>query len=327
MSVSIAVWLFLSAGLVLAALRSGLRPRRLARRLPVALGALTLVLAAVGPAQAAGAGLRSLALSPVDSAKAFASIAASHARPQCRPDWSAGVYHTYRFKLLSFCRTAAGVVVSERREADHDWHLDVRLAPRYKGLLSRGNDRYQGGNLVVEIIPMDQPHVRVPAVGQAITVWGAWVDDKDHDWNEIHPAWIVNGRGTIAFTKAAAAASVTTGICGNGDRDCPKGSAETGGSTGLTGSAKGLAVVASMLRVAPGQYASVEIRTTPGVTAAIEALYASGPSRAAGLVAKQADGEGHVAWSWKVGSRTTPGNWPVVITAGGNTLKLALQVE
>ncbi len=315
--------LLLSAGLVLVALRRGLWPRSLARFAAVAFGALMVALVAVLPVQAAGAS--PAAPSPAGPVRAIAAIAASRARPECRPDWSAGVYHTYRFKLLSACRMAAGVVVSERREADRDWHLDVRLAPRYKGLLSSGNDRYQGGNVVVEIIPMDQPHVRVPAVGQAITVWGAWVDDKDHGWNEIHPAWIVNGRGTIDFTNAAADASVTTGICGNGDRDCPKGGVQTGGSTGLT--AKGLTVVASSLRVAPGQYASVEIRTTPGVLATIEVLYASGPSRAAGLAARKADGEGQVVWSWRVGTSTTPGSWPVVITAGGHTLKLALQVE
>jgi hypothetical protein len=34
----------------------------------------------------------------------------------------------------------------------------------------------------------------------------------------------------------------------------------------------------------------------------------------AGLGPKAADGSGIVSWSWTVGSRTTPGSWPVTVT-------------
>jgi hypothetical protein len=44
--------------------------------------------------------------------------------------------------------------------------------------------------------------------------------------------------------------------------------------------------------------------------------YKSGPSTAAGLIPKTTDANGDVAWSWKVGTRTTPGSWPVTITCG-----------
>lgn len=30
-----------------------------------------------------------------------------------------------------------------------------------------------------------------------------------------------------------------------------------------------------------------------------------------------ADAKGNISWSWMVGTRTTPGSWPVVITCGG----------
>lgn len=48
----------------------------------------------------------------------------------------------------------------------------------------------------------------------------------------------------------------------------------------------------------------------------ISVLYKSGPSHAAGLVSRTADGQGRVSWTWKVGTRTTPGFLPIVIACG-----------
>lgn len=253
-------------------------------------------------------------------------------RSSCRADWSAGVYHTYRFTLLSACRSASGVVESIRHESDHDYHLDLKLDSKYQGLLAPGNFKYQHGFLVVEIIPMDEPYIPVPSVGQRVTVTGAWVDDTDHGWNEIHPAWIVNGEGQLAFSKASAQASVITGICGNGDKDCPAAATTVtnpGGnsSTSSTSSASGLSVVTSTLDVTPGEYASVEVHTAPGSQGTITVEYLSGPSSSTSLYPKTADANGDLTWTWKVGTRTTPGNWPVTIAAGGQTLKLTLHVQ
>jgi hypothetical protein len=49
--------------------------------------------------------------------------------------------------------------------------------------------------------------------------------------------------------------------------------------------------------------------------------YKSGPSTARGLDPKTASVTGTVAWSWIVGSRTTPGSWPVTVSCsrGGQT--------
>jgi len=70
-----------------------------------------------------------------------------------------------------------------------------------------------------------------------------------------------------------------------------------------------------------GNYASLCIRTVPGARCTITVYYKSGPSEASGLEPKIADSEGRVCWSWKVGSRTTPGSWRIVVTAtaGGET--------
>ena len=67
--------------------------------------------------------------------------------------------------------------------------------------------------------------------------------------------------------------------------------------------------------VSRGSYATLCIRTVPGARCTITVYYKSGPSSAAGLEPKIADSEGRVCWSWKVGSRTTPGSWRIVVTA------------
>jgi micrococcal nuclease len=66
-----------------------------------------------------------------------------------------------------------------------------------------------------------------------------------------------------------------------------------------------------------GARATIAARTAPGAQCSIVVRYKSGPSQAQGLGAKRADAGGDVSWSWKVGTRTTPGAWPVVITCGG----------
>ncbi|GAH05118.1 unnamed protein product [marine sediment metagenome] len=49
----------------------------------------------------------------------------------------------------------------------------------------------------------------------------------------------------------------------------------------------------------------------------ITVYYKSEPGKAKGLDPKNSDGNGNCSWSWKVGTRTTSGNWKIVITAEG----------
>jgi len=60
--------------------------------------------------------------------------------------------------------------------------------------------------------------------------------------------------------------------------------------------------------------ATLTISTTPGAICSIVVRYKSGPSRAKGLIPKMASGSGRVSWTWRVGSNTTPGRWPIVVT-------------
>ena len=75
-----------------------------------------------------------------------------------------------------------------------------------------------------------------------------------------------------------------------------------------------------------GATASVAVRTSAKTRCSITVRYKSGPSTAAGLVAKQTDANGRAAWSWKVGTRTTPGSWPVIITCAGVTARTVVKV-
>ncbi|MCL5985705.1 MAG: hypothetical protein M1371_03970 [Actinobacteria bacterium] len=67
-----------------------------------------------------------------------------------------------------------------------------------------------------------------------------------------------------------------------------------------------------------GYKATLKIKTTPGAYCTITVYYKSGPSTAKGLNPKNADGNGYVSWTWKVGSNTTPGTWSIVVKANAN---------
>lgn len=146
--------------------------------------------------------------------------AAAIAPTACRNQPLAGVYHPARLHVISPCVTVSGTVMAVRHEADTDYHINVQLDRQYAGLINQKNVVQEHGDLVVEIIPMDESRVPAPRVGEHVTMTGAYVLDSAHGWMEVHPAWIINGRGTSAYTAAAAAASVQAGVCGNGDSDC-----------------------------------------------------------------------------------------------------------
>ncbi len=66
--------------------------------------------------------------------------------------------------------------------------------------------------------------------------------------------------------------------------------------------------------VSRGDDATITVQTTPKASCMITVRYKSGPSRARGLGPQEADAQGRVTWTWRVGSRTTPGKWPVTVT-------------
>src|SRR5439155_25739683 len=70
--------------------------------------------------------------------------------------------------------------------------------------------------------------------------------------------------------------------------------------------------------IAHGAYATLGAQTGPSAYCTIVVEYKSGPSTAAGLGPKTASASGAVSWTWKVGTRTTPGSWPVTVTCSRN---------
>jgi hypothetical protein len=80
------------------------------------------------------------------------------------------------------------------------------------------------------------------------------------------------------------------------------------------------------LTARPGQATTLIARTSPNTACSIEVDYKSGPSHAQGLVAKTSDARGNVAWTWIVGTRTTPGEWPISVTCGSATNQTYISV-
>lgn len=84
-------------------------------------------------------------------------------------------------------------------------------------------------------------------------------------------------------------------------------------STSVMAAALAIRVVSVTSPAKPGTDARLQIETSPGAECGITVVYKSGPSRARGLVAKRANDRGQIVWVWRVGTRTTPGTWPVVV--------------
>jgi hypothetical protein len=78
--------------------------------------------------------------------------------------------------------------------------------------------------------------------------------------------------------------------------------------------------------VSHGNAASITVRTAPEAACTITVTYKSGPSRARGLDPKTADGNGVVSWTWIVGTRTTPGKWPIAVMCSTGDRQGSLEV-
>jgi hypothetical protein len=71
--------------------------------------------------------------------------------------------------------------------------------------------------------------------------------------------------------------------------------------------------------IAHGAYATITVRTQPGINCSITVYYMSGASTAQELGPEVAGADGICSWTWKVGTRTTPGTWSIVVTTGSVT--------
>jgi hypothetical protein len=67
--------------------------------------------------------------------------------------------------------------------------------------------------------------------------------------------------------------------------------------------------------------------SSSGVTCSIRVRYRTVWSRAKGLKPTRRPVSGRVSWTWRVGTNTTPGRWPIVVSCGSaGTLRTSFRV-
>lgn len=72
--------------------------------------------------------------------------------------------------------------------------------------------------------------------------------------------------------------------------------------------------VQSINAAAPGENASITIRTTPDAVCEIAVEYNKVPVKDSGLIKKNADEFGMATWTWTVDTAAPLGRWPVKVT-------------
>lgn len=239
-------------------------------------------------------------------------------------DPQAHVYNPSRLHLLAACVTLNGTVDIIRAEKDGDLHILVRLDPGQDKYINARNISAENGDLVTEPVcerAVTQADavgacagyvnpILIPGVGSHVAVTGAWVLDVDHGWLEIHPVASYSTVGAAPPTSTPTATAAPTAA--------PT-SAPTVTPTAPPPPPPPAATVTFLnapLTVAHGQTATLAARTSPNTGCFIVVMYKTGPSTAAGLSPATSDGAGNVSWTWLVGSRTTPGTWPITVTCG-----------
>lgn len=79
--------------------------------------------------------------------------------------------------------------------------------------------------------------------------------------------------------------------------------------------------------ISPGAVASLSTRTLPAADCSITVYVKSGPSQAQGLEAKKAGADGSLSWSWRVGSSTAEGVFPIEVVCSKNGQTVSKEVS
>jgi hypothetical protein len=274
--------------------------------------------ASTGPSAAPASSAGPSSVSDDGSGPTIKPVAVKAPPKACVPtDQDRYVYNPTRLQVVTACLQVTGTVAAIRMEADGDLHILIRLDPAYIHLLRPANQGEELGDLVVEPVCVrsvsqadaintcaadGDPIASLPAsVGAHIWLQGRYVFDLQHGgWAELHPLYRWGAYGTVPPV-------------GPTPRPTPR---PTAGSGTIS-----VRITSLTSPVSPGAIAALLARTTRGASCSIVVEYKSGPSQAAGLGPKTANNSGSVSWTWKIGSRTTAGSWPVTVScsSGGKS--------
>jgi hypothetical protein len=125
-----------------------------------------------------------------------AQIQSTETDPSCpsKDQATYGAYNSTRLVLHDSCQHLVGTVQDvEGGESDGDLDIYVNVDPEYASLTGAPQNidnlrRYSnGGNLLIELMPRDAPHISPPKPGDKVDVYGAYVFDSQHGFYEIHP--------------------------------------------------------------------------------------------------------------------------------------------
>ena len=109
-----------------------------------------------------------------------------------------------RLRVVEPCKTVSGTIYSAKAEKDGDFHLRLDVDSQFKNLLNAKNMSGQKGMLVIEPVcmnPVSQKNTLEEGVCNGyrqdvyqksmlhkhVEVIGAYVEDREHGWREIHP--------------------------------------------------------------------------------------------------------------------------------------------
>src|SRR5215210_2746928 len=117
-----------------------------------------------------------------------------------------GVWGSGRLEVLNPCQEASGTVLKAEPELDGDLDLYVDLDSEYDQLAGSQVElgflhQWSPGDVIVEFMPRDGGNLPAPSEGDHIDLTGAWVADKNHGYNEIHPVWSSSINGVDASTS------------------------------------------------------------------------------------------------------------------------------
>jgi len=139
-----------------------------------------------------------LALTPVLVARFDVSTQAAPKNGASTPQSHCGsgdllgdAHNPLRFRIISNCENAKGVVKSIALRDDGDEFIHVALDSQYSRLLGSGNLSHDNGLLVLDLTPQSLGYISVPRLGQHITFVGPLVFDLENQWNAIYPVWSI----------------------------------------------------------------------------------------------------------------------------------------